>query len=244
MFDNKVVLITGAASGFGKLLAERLSALGAKLALSDLNEEGVLALADSLGDNCFAMACNVAKEEQVKAFVESCVAHFGRLDIAVNNAGISTEMKSLLEVTEDEMDINFAVNAKSVLFGMKHQIPHMLGDGGCILNVASMAGLGGAPKLAPYSAAKHAVIGLTKTAAVEFGSKNVRINAICPFFTHTPMIETLVEANLEPFLASACPMKRLAEPDEIVNAMIGIISPDNTYLHGQCIAVDGGVSAF
>jgi hypothetical protein len=111
----------------------------------------------------------------------------------------------------------------------------MLGDGGCILNVASMAGLGGAPKLAPYSAAKH---------AVDFGSKNVRINAICPFFTHTPMIETLVEANLEPFLASTCPMKRLAEPDEIVNAMIGIISPDNTYLHGQCIAVDGGVSAF
>ncbi|CAH0990660.1 4-formylbenzenesulfonate dehydrogenase TsaC1/TsaC2 [Sinobacterium norvegicum] len=244
MFTDKVVLITGAASGFGKLLAERLSEMGAKLALADLNAQGVSALADELGENAWAMTCNVANEDQMKALADGCVERFGRLDIAVNNAGISTEMKSLLEVTEKEMDINFAVNAKSVLFGMKHQIPHMLAEGGCILNVASMAGLGGAPKLAPYSAAKHAVIGLTKTAAVEFGAKNIRINAICPFFTHTPMIETLVEANLEPFLSGACPMKRLAEPAEIVNAMLGIISPDNSYLHGQCIAVDGGVSAF
>ncbi|WP_199177473.1 SDR family NAD(P)-dependent oxidoreductase [Geothermobacter hydrogeniphilus] len=120
---------------------------------------------------------------------ECTVATFGRLDIAVNNAGVSTLMKSLLEVTEEEMDLNFNINAKSVFFDMKHQIPHMLKrGGGTILNVASMAGLNGAPKLAPYVAAKHAVVGISKTAALEFARKKVRVNAICPFFSSTPMV--------------------------------------------------------
>lgn len=242
-FQDKVVLITGAAGGFGRLLAQRLSERGAKLVLGDIHEEGVHELAQSVPGAALGLACNVAKEEQVKALADACISHFGQLDIAVNNAGMSTEMKSLLQITEQEMDLNFAVNAKSVLFGMKSQIPLMLPQGGSILNVSSMAGLGAAPKLAPYCAAKHAVVGLTKTAAVEFAKKNVRVNAICPFFSYTPLIDSLLESDMEGVMANGSPMKRLADPEEIITVMLSMIAPDNTYMTGQCIAVDGGVSA-
>lgn len=242
-FQDKVVLITGAAGGFGKLLAQRLSERGAKLVLGDLNEQGVKAVAQSLPGDALGLACDVAKEDQVQALADACISHFGQLDIAVNNAGMSTQMKSLLQITEQEMDLNFAVNAKGVLFGMKSQIPLMLQQGGSILNVSSMAGLGAAPKLAPYCAAKHAVVGLTKTAAVEFAKKNVRVNAICPFFSYTPLIDSLLESDMEGMMVNGSPMKRLADPEEIVTVMLSMIAPDNTYMTGQCIAVDGGVSA-
>ena len=244
-FENKVILITGAASGFGKLLAETLSPQGAKLILGDLNEAGVKAVADSLPGEAVAMSCNVAIEEEVKALVDASVEHFGGLDIAVNNAGISSPPKSLLKVTEQEMDINFAVNAKSVLFGMKYQIPLMIEKGGSILNVSSAAGIGGAPKLAHYSASKHAAVGLTKTAAIEFARHNVRVNVICPYFSHTPMVDEAQDMGLDQkVMMAGSPMKRLGEPEEIVNTMISIIHPGNTYMTGQAINVDGGVSAF
>ncbi|WP_206045345.1 SDR family NAD(P)-dependent oxidoreductase [Oceanicoccus sagamiensis] len=243
-FENKVILITGAASGFGKLLAETLSPQGAKLILGDLNEAGVKAVADSLPGEAVAMVCNVAVEEEVKALVEASVTHFGGLDIAVNNAGISSPPKSLLEITEKEMDINFAVNAKSILFGMKYQIPLMLENGGNILNVASAAGMGGAPKLAHYCAAKHAAVGLTKTAALEFARQNVRVNAICPYFTQTPMVDGARAAGMGEIMEKGSPMKRLGEPEEIVSMMMSIMMPSNSYMTGQCINVDGGVSAF
>lgn len=243
-FKDKVILITGAASGFGKLLAEKLAAAGAKLVLGDLNEEGVKAVAESLEGEIVAQACNVTREDEVKALVDAAVDTFGRLDIAINNAGLSTPMKSLLETTESEMDLNFAVNTKGVFFGMKHQIPHMLNQGaGSILNVASMAGLNGAPKLTAYVSSKHAVVGITKTAAVEFARKNVRINAVCPFFSPTPLVADSDIGDKQDFLAQGAPMKRLGSPEEMVNAMLLIIDPDNSYMTGQAIAVDGGVSA-
>jgi len=242
-FNDKIILITGAASGFGKLLAEKLSLLGAKLILGDLNEAGINAVAESLPGEVFSMKCNVAKETEVKALVENGAAHFGHLDIAINNAGISTVPKSLLEVTEQDMDINFAVNAKSVLFCMKYQVPLMFERGGSILNVASIAGLRAAPGLTPYSASKHAVVGLTKTAAVEFARKNVRINAVCPYFTKTSMIDDLIaKEDTKQHMINPVPMNRLGETEEVVNTIINIISPRNTYLTGQCIAIDGGVT--
>ena len=189
-FDGKVVMITGAASGFGRLLAEKLVAQGAKLVIGDIDEGGVTGIAAGLGDDVVAMACDVSDEVQVKAMVDTAVDRFGRLDIAINNAGIAGTMKSLVDTTEEDMDLSFAVNAKGVFFGMKYQVPVMIEQGGgSILNVSSMAGINAAPKATAYAAAKHAVIGMTKTAAVEYGRKNVRVNAVCPFFTLTPMVE-------------------------------------------------------
>jgi len=243
-FQDKVVLVTGAASGFGKLLAEKLSARGAKLVLGDINQDGLKAVADSINTPVISRNCDVTREDQVQSLCALGVESFGSLDIAVNNAGMSSPMKSLLETTEADMDINFAVNTKSVMFGMKHQIPYMLKQGhGTILNVASMAGIYGAPKLTAYVAAKHAVVGMTRTAALEFGGKNIRVNAICPYFSPTPLVAETVDPEVVEMVAKASPMRRLGTPEEMVNAMLHIIDPDNSYMNGQAIAIDGGVSA-
>lgn len=253
-FTDKVILITGAASGFGKQLSAEAAQRGAKLVLGDLNEAGVQAVAEELkaqGSEVVAQRCDVSKEADCKALVDSAREAFGKLDIAVNNAGIPTDMKPLQDTDEAEMDQQFNINAKGVFFGMKYQIPLMREAGeGSVLNVSSMAGLGGAPKIASYAAAKHAVVGLTKTAAVEYGRKGVRVNAICPFFSLTPMITDSTMAkdvnpeDIEAFLGQASPMKRLGTPEEIVNVMLMMISPVNTFMNGQTIAVDGGISAF
>jgi len=245
-FDDKVVLITGAASGFGKLLAERLAEQKARLILTDRNVSGLAEITNRLREKnieVFAKACDVTIEQQVKELMKAGVEKFKRLDIAVNNAGISTPMKSFIDTEESDLDLNFSVNVKGVFFGMKYQIPVMIAQGGgCILNVASLAGLGAAPKLAAYGAAKHAVVGLTRTAAVEYAKRNIRVNAICPFYSPTPLMN---EFDIEhETLAQGSPMKRLGNPEEIVAAMLGIISPDNGYMTGQAIAIDGGISAF
>ncbi|MCB1678040.1 MAG: SDR family oxidoreductase [Halioglobus sp.] len=243
-FHNTVVLITGAASGFGKLLAEKLSAAGARLVLGDSNAQGLQRLQEDLTGDVIVRSCDVTDETQVQGLVRAAVSDFGRLDIAINNAGISSPMKSLIDTTEADMDLNFAVNAKGVFFGMKHQLQAMLPQGeGCILNVASMAGIGGAPKLTAYCAAKHAVVGLTKTAAAEFARKNIRINAVCPYYSPTPLVTDSDLGGMQDFLSQGSPMKRLGTPEEIVSAMLLIIHPTNTYMTGQAVAVDGGVSA-
>lgn len=246
-FNNQVVLVTGAASGFGKLLAEKLAAAGAKLVLGDLNEAGLDVVAEVLrarGAEVVAKRCDVTSEAQVKALVDAGVERFGRLDVAINNAGIVTPLKSLIETDEAALDIAFAVNTKGVFFGMKHQIRQMLTQGGgAILNVSSMAGLGGAPKLTAYVAAKHAVVGITRTAALEYAERNIRVNAVCPFYSPTPLVTDSEIGEKQEFLAQRSPMKRLCTPEEVVNVMLAICSPDNTYMTGQAIAVDGGLSA-
>ncbi len=250
-YQNKVVLVTGAASGFGKLLSEQLAEAGARLVLGDVQEEALATLVEQLrkqGGEVLASCCDVSKEADVKALVERGAGKFGRLDVAINNAGVGHPFTSLIDMTEEEMDRQWGINTKGVFFGLKHQIRQMLTqpEGGAILNVSSMAGLNGAPKLGAYVAAKHAVIGLTKTAAVEYGRKNIRVNAICPFFALTPLVtdnEALRGEDAQQFLAQGCPMKRLGEPEEIVSTMLMICSPENSYMNGQAIAVDGGVSA-
>ncbi|ASP33856.1 SDR family NAD(P)-dependent oxidoreductase [Labrenzia sp. VG12] len=242
-FSGKTILITGAASGFGRELAERLSALGANLVLGDLNAAGLDELADNLSGKIVPVCCDVTREDDVQTLCERAKDAFGGLDIAVNNAGFAPPMKGLLETSEDDLDRAFAVNAKGVFFGMKHQIPLMKEHGGAILNVASVAGLNAAPKLISYAAAKHAVVGMTKTAAVEFARDNIRINAICPFFSPTPLMTESGFADKQDFLSSGVPMKRLGEPAEIVETMMSLIHPGNTYLTGQALAVDGGVMA-
>lgn len=247
-YSDQVVLITGAASGFGALLTQKLAEHGAKLVLGDRNIAGLNAVVEPLqqaGIQVVAQACDVSLEAEVQALVQSAVDHFGRIDVSINNAGMSPPMKSFIDTNEADLDLSFAVNAKGVFFGMKHQIRQMLQQGGgVILNVASIAGLGAAPKLAAYSAAKHAVVGLTKTAAVEYANKGIRVNAICPFYTTTPMVLDSELNAKQDFLAQASPMKRLAHPSEVVAMMLMMCARENSYLTGQAIAIDGGVTAY
>ncbi|WP_144207807.1 SDR family NAD(P)-dependent oxidoreductase [Shewanella donghaensis] len=246
-FTGKVAVITGAAQGFGKLLAQELAKRGAKLVVSDINEQGVHQMADEIaatGAEIIAMKCDVSKSDDCKAMVDAAIEEFGRVDIGVNNAGIAHEFMPLHDIDEAILDHQFAINVKGVQFGMRYQIQQMLKQGeGAILNVSSMAGIGGAPRGSAYSMAKHAVIGLTKTGAVEYGRSNIRINAICPFFTLTAMVTNFADKEMQGKMGRNAPMNRLGEPKEIVAMMLMILSPANTYMTGQCIAIDGGVSA-
>jgi NAD(P)-dependent dehydrogenase (short-subunit alcohol dehydrogenase family) len=250
-FTGKVVLITGAAQGLGKLLAEELALRGAQLVLGDIKEEAVNDVANAINSRnskAIGLACDVSRKSDCAAMVNAAVEAFGQLDIAVNNAGIAGEMKHVTDFTETDIDLQFSVNAKGVMFGMQCQIPQMRsGGGGTILNVSSMAGLGAAPKAAAYAAAKHAIVGLTKTAAFEYARDNVRVNAICPYFTMTEMLTEIGSSggidDINAFLGRGTPMRRVGRPEEIVNVMLMMISPGNTFMNGQAIAVDGGSSA-
>lgn len=246
-FTGKVAVITGAAQGFGKLLALALSQRGARLVISDINDTELQNVAEQIalsGALVYALKCDVSKQCDSKAVIDCAIEQFGRVDIAVNNAGIAHDFYPLHELEESVMDKQFAVNVKGVQFGMRYQIQQMLKQNeGAILNVSSMAGLNGAAQVGAYAMAKHAVIGLTKTGAVEYARHNIRINAICPFFTLTQMVTDRADNNMQNKMSKTTPIKRLAEPEEVVVVMLMMLSPANTYMTGQCIAIDGGVSA-
>jgi NAD(P)-dependent dehydrogenase (short-subunit alcohol dehydrogenase family) len=246
-FSGKVALITGAGSGFGRLLSQGLAKRGCKLVISDINPHNLaetLALLDHQ-ENVISLTCDVSNESDCKNMVDAAMQQFGQVDIAVNNAGIAHDMTPLHLLTSETMDSQFNVNVKGVLFGMKYQVAAMLAHGdGHILNVSSMAGIGGAPKGGAYAAAKHAVAGLTRTAAIEYARKGIRCNAICPFYSPTAILKDHDTPESQALLARGAPMRRLARPQEIVNTMLLILSPGNSYMTGQTIAVDGGVSAW
>ena len=248
-FEDQVAIITGAASGFGKALAIALNQRGCSLVLSDINLAGLEETKNALEhpNNCVIQEGNVAQESSSDSLVKTAIAKFGKLTIAVNNAGIAHPQAPSHELTESVFDQQFDVNVKGVAFGMKYQIPAMLKSGsGHVLNVSSLAGIGGAPKGGTYSAAKHAVVGLTRTAAVEYARYNVRTNAICPFFSPTDImkIEGLESEEDKRKLGAGSPMKRISNIDEIVNVMVLMLSPGNSFMNGQTIAVDGGVTAW
>lgn len=256
-FTGKVVQITGAASGFGAQAAQAFARAGARLLLSDVNEDGLEALARALADlgaEVEAQAFSVTDDAAMAAHVAAGLARFGRLDIALNNAGIGGRLARLSEIAPEEYDRIMAVNAKGVFIGMRHQLPVMVAQGvGSILNTASAAGLVGAGQLAAYAASKHAVIGLTRAAADEVARQGVRVNAICPSFAATPLVEAMGDAmgarhgvgraEAYDLIASRIPMRRVADPGEIVQAMLWIVSDENSFMTGQAIAVDGGLTA-
>lgn len=252
-FTGKTALITGAASGFGKQLAGELAKRGANLVLADFNQAGLAETAaevEALGAKVVTLVGDIAEESHSEELVSTAVSTFGRLDIAVNNAGIAPHLGPLTQLDGETMSRQFDVNAKGVAFGLKHQLRVMSKQqDGAILNVSSMAGLGGTPMGSSYGAAKHAVIGLTKTAAVECGGMNVRVNAICPFFTRTPMVDNpIMNPNdsiddLNKSLARGCPMKRIARVEEVVAVMVMMLSPMNSYMNGIAVPVDGGMAA-
>lgn len=254
-FKDKTVLLSGAASGFGRLAAHRFAAEGAKLSLTDRDEAGLVETAASLKDaDILYIAGDVSDEDHHIDVVKRTLDHFGSLDIALNNAGIFTELKRIDQTTADEFDRMMMVNARGVFLALKAQLPAMVkAGGGSILNTASVAGITGAGHCAAYSASKHAVVGLTKSAADEYSRHNVRVNAICPSFAKTPMLFSFADTLADKYgegredaydrLSGRIPMGRMGEAEEIVEAMLLILDPANTFMTGQAIAVDGGLSA-
>lgn len=252
-FEGKVVLITGAQRGFGGMAADRFAAEGAKLVLCDISAEGIAAKASELkakGAAVEHLAADVSKEESHKALVGRALEVYGRLDIALNNAGIVHKSMRLPDIDADTMRRQFEVNVMGVFLGMKHQIPAMLKTGGgAITNTASVAGVLGATGLSAYVAAKHAVVGLTKTAAGEFAAKGIRVNAVCPGIADTNMAgELLANMGRDPQVAkerfeALLPSKRMARPEEIVEAMMFASDPANSYMNGHCLIIDGAVTA-
>lgn len=249
-FSQEVAVITGAGSGFGQRLAVSLAQRHCRLVLGDINPEGLDETLSELSrykDNIRVLKCDVSDEQQCAAMAEKANTDFGKLTLAINNAGIAHPAATVNEITESVFDQQMAVNVKGVMFGMKYQLPSMIKNGGGqILNVSSAAGLLAAPRMGAYAAAKHAVIGLSKTAAIENARFNVRVNAICPSFSPTKILDTegFQQPGVKEKMAQSNPMKRLADPQEIVNVMVLMLSPKNTYINGQSIVIDGGLSIF
>jgi NAD(P)-dependent dehydrogenase (short-subunit alcohol dehydrogenase family) len=241
---NKVALITGGASGIGEATAIKFANEGAKVVISDIQEEKGKQLVDRVkqkgGDAIFIKA-DVSKEEDVRALVKSIVEHYGRLDYAFNNAGIEGEQASTHEATMDNFDKIMQVNVKGVWMCMKYEIEQMLkqGEGGAIVNTSSVAGLVGFPGLAHYTASKHAVIGLTRTAALDYGDKGIRINAVCPGVIDTPMVDRAFGQDKEA-LGDQKPIGRLGQPEEIASAVFYLCSEEASFVHGHPLVIDGG----
>ena len=248
-FSGQVALVTGAAAGIGRATAQAFAEQGVKVVLADIDEAGIRDGAESIraaGGQAIAVRCDVTRDAEVKALIELTLAQYGRLDYAFNNAGIEIEQGRLAEGSEAEFDAIMGVNVKGVWLCMKHQLPVMLAQGGgAIVNTASVAGLGAAPKMSIYAASKHAVIGLTKSAAIEYAKKQIRVNAVCPAVIDTDMFRRAYEADPRKaeFAAAMHPVGRIGKVEEIAAAVLYLCSDSAAFTTGHALAVDGGATA-
>lgn len=254
-FDGKTVLITGATGGFGSQTAKRFSDLGARLVLSDLNDAPLNDLAQSLDADVATLCGDVRKAEFHHQLVELAQSTFGGLDIAVNNAGIVSPMQRIPDTDPEFAKTVLDVDLLGVFYALQAQLPVMAAafenkeQQGAIVNIASAAGLVGSPFLGIYAAAKHGVVGLTRSAAAEYGRKNVRVNAICPSFAATTMLTDYLDASpkgreaAEMALTRGIPMARIGAVDEVVEAILFAASSANSFMTGETLSVDGGLTA-
>jgi NAD(P)-dependent dehydrogenase (short-subunit alcohol dehydrogenase family) len=248
-FDGKVALVTGGASGIGRASAERFAGAGAKVVVADLDDAqggGTVGAINATGGEAVFVRVDVADPEQVAAMVSTAVDGFGRLDIAVNSAGLPGTYAAFDDQRLDEWQRTIAVNLTGTFLAMQAQIPPMLAaGGGAIVNVASAAGLMGFANLPAYVASKHGVIGLTKSVALEYARQGIRINAVCPGSVRTQMLEGFTggdEKALEG-MGKMTPVGRLGTPHEIAEAIVWLCSDAASYVTGHAMAVDGGVLA-
>jgi NAD(P)-dependent dehydrogenase (short-subunit alcohol dehydrogenase family) len=245
---NKVALVTGAASGIGRATALAFAAAGASVMLADVDtaggEETGQMIHDQGGEAAF-MRVDVAVDAEVAAMVAATVERFGRLDYAFNNAGIEGVVASVVDYPEEVFDRVSAVNIKGVWLSMRHEIQVMLEQGsGAIVNTASIAGLGGNAHVIAYTASKHAVIGMTKSAALGYAAHNIRVNAICPGIIQTPMIERLTgEAFTREGFDSVQPIGRRGQPEEVAATVVWLCSDAASLVTGIAMPVDGGATA-
>jgi NAD(P)-dependent dehydrogenase (short-subunit alcohol dehydrogenase family) len=247
-FKDKVVLITGAGNGIGRATALAFAKQQASVVVADINladgEETVAQITQAGGIATFIL-CDVTKDQDVKTLVEGTLEAYGQLDIAFNNAGIEIEQSKLADGKEDVYDKIMEVNVKGVWRCMKYQIPAMLKqETSSIVNTASIAGLGAAPKMSVYSASKHAVIGLTKSAAVEYGKKGLRVNAVCPAVIDTDMYRRAAEQDPRKaeYVKNLHPVGRIGQAEEIAAAVLYLCSDLAGFTTGVALPVDGGVT--
>lgn len=247
-FAGKVVLVTGGAAGIGKATVEAFAREGATVVVSDVNATDGQAVADAVvaqGGQATFIACDVSKGSEVEAMMAQIKETYGRLDCAFNNAGIEIEQHKLADGKEEVFDSIMDVNVKGVWQCMRYQIPLMLAQGGgAIVNTASVAALGAAPKMSIYAASKHAVLGLTRSAAVEYGKKNIRINAVCPAVIDTEMFRraAAIDPRKADFAAGMHPVGRIGKAEEIAAAVLYLCSDGAAFTTGIALPVDGGAT--
>ncbi|RDG34722.1 glucose 1-dehydrogenase [Streptomyces corynorhini] len=245
-FTGQVALVTGAASGMGLATARAFAQAGAAVVLADVNKDAVQHAAEALesaGHQAIGVVCDVTDEDQAAAMVQSAVHTYGRLDMAFNNAGIQAPPSDAADESAEDFDRVNAVNLRGVWAAQKHELRQMRTQGsGAIVNCSSLGGLVGLPERAAYHASKHGVIGLTRSAAVEYAPRGIRINAICPGVIETPMVTGMLEGQAEAMaeIMKQQPIGRLGRAEEVAAAAVWLCSPAAGFVVGVALPVDGG----
>jgi NAD(P)-dependent dehydrogenase (short-subunit alcohol dehydrogenase family) len=245
---NKVVIVTGAGSGIGKATAIHFAKYGAKVVVSDINFESVKKVTEEIVTNkgvALPIKANVAVFEEVENLIRKTVDEFGQLDVIVNNAGIGPNLLKTHESSLKDWDRVVSVNQTGVFYCMKVALQQFLKQGhGNIVNIASLAGLKASPNNISYSASKFAVVGMTKSVAMEYATKNIRVNAVCPGYTESALLSQLINAKpeMDAILKSVIPMKRYGKAEEIAEAAVWLASDSTKFMTGQTITLDGGTS--
>jgi NAD(P)-dependent dehydrogenase (short-subunit alcohol dehydrogenase family) len=245
-FENKVALVTGAGSGLGLATVKAFAESGASVVLADADERAVRSAAEEIsarGYKTLAIKCDVAEDTQVEAMVKQTVATFGRLDAAYNNAGVQNIAAEAADATREDFDRVISINLRGVWSCMKFELRQMLQQGGgAIVNCSSIGGLVAGPKRGTYQASKHGVLGLTKSAALDYAARGIRINAVCPGIIHTSMLDKMMATQADALNAmlKEVPIGRLGRPEEIASAVLWLCSSAASFMVGHALAVDGG----